>query len=120
MRRDVRAYLEDILQSCSRIAQYVEGKDYSDYLADNMLRSAVEREFITVGEALTQMLQQQPDVAHRITNFRLIISFRNRLVHGYMDVDHPTVWGAVEEDLPILRAQTQALLQELDAKAGDT
>jgi uncharacterized protein with HEPN domain len=38
---------------------------------------------------------------------------RNSLIHGYREVDNATVWQTIHEDLPALRAQTEALLAEL-------
>ncbi|MCR3746282.1 hypothetical protein LX88_000220 [Lentzea californiensis] len=43
MRRDPRAYLWDALRAAELLAEFSRGKSYTDYLADAMLRSAVER-----------------------------------------------------------------------------
>jgi uncharacterized protein with HEPN domain len=43
MRREIRKYLFDIDQACRLLEQFTAGKDLTDYLADAMLRSAVER-----------------------------------------------------------------------------
>ena len=51
-----RAYLHDIAEACRRIEEFVEGKTYADYVANPLLRSAVERQFEIIGEALSQAL----------------------------------------------------------------
>ena len=48
-----------------------------------MARSAVERQFEIIGEALGQLARLDPAMAERITDFRRVIAFRNILVHGY-------------------------------------
>ena len=55
MRPDVKKYLYDIDQAAGLIAQFTKGKGFPDYQADPMLRSAVERQFEIVGEAMTQL-----------------------------------------------------------------
>jgi uncharacterized protein with HEPN domain len=45
-----------------------------------------------------------------ITGLRQIIAFRNVLVHGYAVIQDATVWGVVENDLPLLIQEVQALL----------
>lgn len=75
-----------------------------------MLRSAVERQLEIVGEALRQLLQQSPDLEGTFHGAPEIIAFRNRLAHGYADLDHAVVWGVVEEDLPPLVEQLTTVL----------
>lgn len=112
MHNDVRKYLFDMQQACERIADYTQGKSFEDYLQDSMLRSAVERQFTIVGEALSQALRIEPCLADQITRFRRIINFRNVIVHGYAHVIHETVWGVVVRDLPRLRGELAALLAD--------
>ena len=119
MRRDVRVYLLDVLEACEKLEEFTAGKTLDEYLAGNMLRSAVERQLGIIGEAMRQALSHMPAIANSISEHERIIAFRNRLVHGYMEIDHEVVWRVLERDLPLLRAQTQVLLRELDAQAGE-
>lgn len=50
-----------------------------------------------------------------IGNLRQIIGFRNVLVHGYSAIQDATVWGVVENDLPVLKQQVPALLAQSGA-----
>jgi len=109
---DVRKYLFDIQKACGLIGQFVAGKSLADYLQDIQLRSAVERQFEIVGEAVSQMLRTAPEMGSRFTSAPQIISFRNYLIHGYASVSNDVVWGIVEEDLPILARQVTDLLSE--------
>jgi uncharacterized protein with HEPN domain len=52
MKRDPRAYLWDAKQAVDAIRQFTSGKSLADYVTDQMLRSAVERQFEIIGEAL--------------------------------------------------------------------
>lgn len=112
MRLEARKYLFDIHQAVERVARFCEKKNFEDYQGDELLRSAVERQFEIMGEALTQLARHDPDVAEQIKDYRKIIAFRNILIHAYATVDDRIVWGVVEGDLPALSASLAELLPE--------
>ncbi len=90
--------------------QFTRGKSFADYQVDALLRAGVEREFITIGEALMQADRIDSTAVRVITCLRQIVGFRNVLVHGYTAIQDATVWGVVENDLPMLKQEIQALL----------
>jgi uncharacterized protein with HEPN domain len=112
MERDPRAYLWDARESADAIASFVRGRTYEDYRADMMLRSAVERQFEIVGEALRQLEKAAPDLAAKLPERSQAIAFRNILIHGYDSIDDAIVWRTIHESLPALRARLAALLDE--------
>ena len=111
MPRDLKAYLYDIRDACQAVGDFVLNRTYDDYASDRMLRSAVERQFIVIGEALLQALRLAPNIANSVSDHRRIVNFRNVLVHGYALVEHETVWGVIVESLPILRREVEALMR---------
>ena len=82
MRDEVRAHLHDVLLAGRAVKQFVAGHAFTHYDTDEQLRSAVERKFEIMGEALNRIRRDEPDVLLRIRDHRDIISFRNILVHG--------------------------------------
>jgi uncharacterized protein with HEPN domain len=66
MRLEARKYLSDIQVAVGRIARFTAGKRFNEYVADEMLRSAVERQFGIVGEALARLQKDSPQVAAAI------------------------------------------------------
>ncbi len=110
MPREVVKYLHDIQAACSLIREFVNNKSFDDYQTDALLRSAVERQFEIVGEALRQASFLDETVLEAITHSRDIIAFRNRLIHGYAQVSNELVSGVVERDLPTPRDQVDKLL----------
>ena len=117
MRRDARAYLWDARVAVDSIRQFTRGRTVEAYRSDAMLRSAVERQFEILGEALNQLRRLAPAVAERIPELGEIVDFRNLLVHGYATVDNDTVWRPIENDLDHFHAELGALLAEL-GRAG--
>jgi uncharacterized protein with HEPN domain len=99
MKDEVRTHLFDILEAGRAVRGFVDGKSFNDYVVDELLRSAVERKFEIMGEALNRMRRDAPQILEKIPNHRDIISFRNILAHGYDSVDDQIVWGIIQENL---------------------
>ena len=110
MRLEAQKYLSDIQAAAERVARFTHAKRFEDYLADEILKSAVERQFSIIGESLSRLLKDSPDVAAQIPDHAKIIGFRNILVHGYASVDDRLVWGVVENHLDPLRKAIAKLL----------
>src|SRR2546422_9281899 len=110
MRLEARKYLRDIQVAAERINRFTAGKQFEQYLADEMLRSAVERQFGIIGEALSRLDKESPDVAQAIPERATIIAFRNILIHGYATVDDRIVVGLIENYLAALKRAVDQLL----------
>jgi uncharacterized protein with HEPN domain len=76
-----------------------------------MCRAAVERKFEIIGEACTRLRDQFPESFEKIVYGPQIIGFRNRLIHGYDNVDDSIVWDAVVQKLPDLEKEVLSLMQ---------
>jgi uncharacterized protein with HEPN domain len=110
MPREAKAYLYDMRQAAALIADFTTGLDYRAYTADAMVRSAVERQFEIIGEALGQLAKVDPETAGRISDYQRIIAFRNILIHGYAGVDDMLVWDMVGTRLADLLREVDELL----------
>jgi len=119
MQPDVLKFLHDIRQACELIEQFTLGRTADDFSHDAKLRSAVERQFITIGEALLQALRVEPALVHSITDSRRIINLRNVMVHGYAQIVPDTVWGVVETGLSALHAEIRRLISLDSASSPD-
>ncbi len=100
---EAHKYLWDADAAAARIARFTAGRTFDDYLSDDMLRAAVERQFEIIGEALAGLRRADPVLAAAIPDLPRIIAFRNVLVHAYASVDDRLVWNVVEEHLASLR-----------------
>lgn len=111
MQPEGQKFLYDIQEACRRLEAFTKNSTLKDYLADEMLRSAVERQFEIIGEALSRLQRIDGKIVESIPDCRRIISFRNILVHGYATIRHDTVWGVVQADLPVLSRHIKELLR---------
>lgn len=113
---DVLGTLEDIIEAAGYIVEDTDGITYEAFLDDRRTRQAVERNFMTIGEAVNRLRRHAPDVAAQLTEVHAIVAFRNALMHDYGDVSYPDVWLTVQESLPVLRAEVETLPREADAR----
>lgn len=104
------ALLWDARRAAQLIARFVAGRTWRDYETDPMLRSAVERQFEVVGEALNRLSRVDPTTADKIPDLGRIVAFRNVLVHGYAVIDNELVWEVATVRAPDLAARLQGLL----------
>jgi len=119
MPRDVRTYLFHMQRAATKLSAFTSGKQFADYERDEVLRSAVERQFEILGEALGQLEKLDADLAAQFTEHRRIIGFRNLLIHGYADVDDQLVWERLQTKLPVLRGEIEALLSDMQTRGED-
>lgn len=110
MRPESRKLLKDALDAADAIQRFVKGHDFDGYHANELIRSAVERQFEILGEALGHLRQADAAAAQRIPELDRVVGFRNVLIHGDAGVDDRIVWGIIEGKLPSLRAAVQTLL----------
>jgi uncharacterized protein with HEPN domain len=112
MPRDPKKLLYDMKQAVDRILRYVKGRTFDDFVADDYFRSAVERQFEIIGEAMVRLRKIGPEAAARISNQNKISGFRNALIHNYDGIDHVISWNVVVQHLPILQTELELLLSE--------
>ena len=112
MEAESRTCLNDVLNAAGMLNEFTYDKNFSNYGDDPLLRSAMERQFGIVGEAISRLAKIDEPTAARITDYRRIISFRNILIHEYNSVDNQVVWNALQYRLPVLVLEVETLLRE--------
>ena len=112
MRLESKKLLEDVRMAVEAIQGFVVGRTLLEYLVDLMLRSAIERQFEIIGEALNRLRRTDRPTADRISEYEQVIAFRNVIAHGYDVIEDNVVWDFIHDELPPLHAQVIALLGE--------
>jgi uncharacterized protein with HEPN domain len=103
-----RFYIDDMIGFAEKVLFYSQGFDQSGFVASSLHYDAALRNLELIGEAATHI----PDsirAAHPQIPWRLVIATRNRLIHGYLGIDDDVLWSILQEDVPALLAELQAL-----------
>ncbi len=110
--RDLSLYISDILRAIDLIGEFVTGMDFNTFSADEKTKSAVVMQLHIMGEAAKhvpeELRQSYPDVP-----WKQLAGMRDRLSHGYFEIDYAIVWQVVESDLPELRPTIQSILTDM-------
>ena len=103
-KRDVKLYIDDIVESANAIKSYVQDLNYEEFAADRKTFSATLREYMIIGEAVGKIIEllekTSPDYP-----WRMIKDFRNFIVHEYFGVNPKIVWDLTTQELDLLLEQ---------------
>jgi uncharacterized protein with HEPN domain len=119
MRPDLRdsGYLWDMLESARQVLQFTQGSSFADYLRNRMVQLAVERSIQIIGEAANRVSLEYR-AAHPEIPWRRIIAQRNVLVHEYAEIEDRLVWDLIQDHLPELVKQLEALVPAPPGEPG--
>ncbi len=109
----IEDYLEHIVEAIARATSYVEPFPSMEAFERNpQAQDAVIRNIEIIGEAVNKIQKQAPEFvkAHPEVPWSDIRGMRNKVIHGYFDVELPVVWTTIKEDLPKLKEQIDRLL----------
>ena len=95
--------LADAVAAIDAVNLFIGGCVFAHYASNHQLRSAVERQLEILGEACLQLDKLDPVWREKIPDLRLAIGLRNRIIHGYDEVDVAMVFETTQRDLPQLR-----------------
>ena len=111
MDRQLKKYLQDILECIGAIDFHLQGKrDFYLFLNNLTIRRSVEREIEIIGEAMNTILKMMPEI--NISSARKIVGQRNLLAHAYDSISKEMIWGVVVNHLPLLKKEVENLLNE--------
>lgn len=107
-------YLEHIRQAAIDACSFVEDQRKEDFFADRRTQQAVILSLLIIGEAATKLLQSHNDFLnqHPDVPWSSMKGMRNRLAHGYFDINLEVVWETVSTALPSLLKDMPAVLVE--------
>ncbi len=111
MTRDYRIYLQDILDSISRIENYVEDMTYEDFMDDQKTVDAVARNIEIIGEA-TKNVPEDIRETYPDLPWREMAGMRDKMIHGYFEILHGILWETIKHDLSLIKPGIREMLDK--------
>jgi uncharacterized protein with HEPN domain len=111
---DSLATLSQIAEHARHAQELCAGQTPAELEVDWKSSLALERALEILGEAVKR-LPAELCAAYPAVPWRLVAGMRDRLSHGYDDVDHEILWNAVHQDLPSLLKTVEQMMQDLTA-----
>ncbi len=102
--------LRHMYEHAKEAVSMIEGKSRSDLDTDRKLNLSLVRLLEIVGEAAARV-SQGFKVTHPDIPWIQITGLRNRLIHGYDEVDFDILWNILKIDLPPLISNLEAILE---------
>ena len=104
-------YVEDTLDGMEKAELLLEGVTYDQFEADFRINFAVIRALEIIGEATERLPMSLRQQYPRIP-WRGMAGMRDRIIHGYDNVDFQIVWGVVKRDIPEIKPKIQQILAD--------
>lgn len=111
MQRETQKLLFDVLDAGQFILALVRDIDYVEFCDNRLVRDAVERNFITIGEAMNRLRHREPELLEALAEHPQVVAFRNIVVHAYDSVDPAVVWNVTRHHLPDLLTKVDGILE---------
>lgn len=97
--RELRDYVNDLVEACEDILSFTKGMTYSDFAGDRKTVNAVIRSLEVIGEATKNLpisfRGKYPDIP-----WKQMAGMRDKLIHEYFGIDKQMVWQVVEKHIP--------------------
>ncbi len=111
MKKNVKIFLEHILEAINLIEGYVKDKEKSDFLKSIQLQDSVIRRIEIIGEAIKNIPSEFKGI-HEDIPWKAIIGMRDILIHQYFGVDLELTWEVIKVDLPKLKKSIISIINE--------
>ena len=113
MKRDIKLFIEDILDSINNIEEFSKNLNKEKFSKDKLRQSAIIRQLEIIGEAVKNIpnsfREKHPNIV-----WKDIAGFRDVLSHAYFGVSMERVWNIIEIDLPKLKEEISKMKLDMD------
>lgn len=104
-------YLDHMLEAARLATSYTDNIGKADFLTDKRTQQAAVMNLLIIGEAAGMLLQEHADFLAQYPDvqWRSMKGMRNRIAHGYFDINLDVVWETLATALPQLLNRLPAI-----------
>jgi uncharacterized protein with HEPN domain len=102
--------LRHMVETAREAVAMIEGKERSDLRSERMLELSLIRLIEVFGEAAARVTHEG-QAKYPSIPWHQVVGMRNRLIHGYDQVDLQILWDTIEIDLPPLITELEKILE---------
>ena len=109
-------WVEQMCEAAGDACRYVDGFDFAAFESDKRTQQAVVLNLLLIGEVASRIAESSPGfiAAHPEIPWAAMRGMRNRIAHGYFELDIEVVWDTVRDAVPELAMKLPGLLQATD------
>lgn len=107
-----RVRLQHMLDAALEVMEFAQGCTRESLHSSKLLSRAILRDLEVIGEAASRVSAESQALVPGIP-WAAVVAMRNRLIHGYFDIDLDRVWDTVTLDLPNLITQLRRVLKQI-------
>lgn len=114
MKRVVKDYVNDVVDSMNKAVKFVEGMSYEQFTRDDKTVFAVVRALEIIGEAVKK-IPEEIRVKYPGIPWKGMAGMRDKVIHEYFGVNLKYVWETVRKRIPELKPMFEKLLENLES-----
>lgn len=114
--RDLRDYLQDILDAVDDIESFIDDLTYNEFVRDRKTLNAVVRSIEIIGEA-TKNIPEPIKTKYPQLPWKQMAGMRDKLIHAYFGVDTETLYKTAKDNIPSLKPAVRKMLKEQEKHA---
>jgi uncharacterized protein with HEPN domain len=118
--RDVFLVLDQMLLASRQATTFIKGMDEQEFLADERTQQAVAMSLVIIAEAAARLKRDHESFLafHPNLPYRQMVGLRNRIAHGYYDLDFRVIWKTTLTDVAELLSSLELIYQAAGERLG--
>lgn len=111
MRVDDRIRIQHMIDAAEEALSFVTDVEKKNFSHNRMFILSVIKDIEIIGEAASK-ISEGTKLKYSNIPWKDIVGMRNRLIHGYFDVNIKLVWNTTQNNLPPLIKSLKEILNE--------